>query len=305
MNHTRSVARALCVLIAFVMLSGMFLATVRANPWPNLPPTPVTMQVADGTASYFVTTLSNVPPGYDVTNGVYVGWCVDKRYTIPRNVNVEVQVYSSLSPPLDLASQRWDMVNYILNHKQGLMMDVQDAIWYFIKMDGIGWWSGSAPSATALAIVADALANGSGYVPGPGELMAVICDPTSTQITLIEITRVQYYLTVKADPSGAATIPGQGWYDPATTQTLTAPQFMETPFLYWDVDGVSQGETVKSITVMMNAYHTATAHYYVPGVGGEWAPINTVQLVTPWIAYAFLAIASAVALSHHLLKKRW
>jgi len=40
-------------------------------------------------------------------------------------------------------------------------------------------------------------------------------------------------------------------------------------------------------------------------VGGEWTPINTVQLVSPWIALAFLAIAFATAGSHRLLKKRW
>jgi hypothetical protein len=89
------------------------------------------------------------------------------------------------------------------------------------------------------------------------------------------------------------------------TPTLTAPAGpVNRPFLFWDVDGVRQGNyLVTSITVTMDADHTATAHYG-SSVGGEWAPINTVQLVTPWIAYALLAIASAAALSHCLLKKR-
>jgi len=51
---------------------------------------------------------------------------------------------------------------------------------------------------------------------------------------------------------------------------------------------------------------TKTIHVFrAPPVGGEWAPINTVQLVSPWIALAFLAIAFAAAGSHRLLKKRW
>lgn len=41
-----------------------------------------------------------------------------------------------------------------------------------------------------------------------------------------------------------------------------------------------------------------------PAVGGEWSPINTAQIVTPWIALAFLAVAFAAAGSHRLLKKR-
>jgi len=45
--------------------------------------------------------------------------------------------------------------------------------------------------------------------------------------------------------------------------------------------------------------------FKAPPVGGEWAPINTVQLITPWVALAFLAIAFAAAGSHRLLKKRW
>jgi hypothetical protein len=46
----------------------------------------------------------------------------------------------------------------------------------------------------------------------------------------------------------------------------------------------------------------------MPSVGGEWAPINTTQVITPWVTLALLAIALAAAGaagSHRLLKKRW
>jgi hypothetical protein len=180
-------------LIVFAMLSGMVLATVKADPWPNLPSTSVTMQVVDGTTSYFVTTLSNVPAGYDVSNGVYPGWCVDVRYTIPRAPTTHtVKLYSSLTPPLGLVGA-WDMVNYILNHKQGGRADIQAAIWYFIKMQAPtpGYYTGLyyPPSVDTTAMVANALANGVGYVPSPGGILAVICDPSpeATQISIIEI----------------------------------------------------------------------------------------------------------------------
>ncbi|MBT0159180.1 hypothetical protein G4O51_04265 [Candidatus Bathyarchaeota archaeon A05DMB-2] len=172
------------------MLSGIVIATVTADTWPSLPSTPVTMHVITGTSSYLITTLSNVPPGYDVSNGVYAGWCIDRSTTISNDTTHQIMLYSSLNPPVEFQGMPWDMVNYILNHKQGSMEDIQDAIWYFIKMDGIGWWSGSTQSATAEAIVADALANGSGYVPGAGEVVAVICDPTDcAQKSIIEVRK--------------------------------------------------------------------------------------------------------------------
>jgi|SRR5271157_7693 len=177
----------LSILIVFVVSSGMFLSTAKASVAPKLPSVAVNMTVVNGTATYYVASLSNVSMGYDVTNGAYADWCVDRRYTAVRGSSIQVLLYSSLTPPANLSSQRWDMVNYILNHKQGGRMDIQNAIWYFVKMGGVGWWNGSSPSTTSLAIVGDALAHGTGYVPGPGGLLAVICLPLiQTQITVIE-----------------------------------------------------------------------------------------------------------------------
>ena len=78
----------------------------------------------------------------------------------------------------------------------------------------------------------------------------------------------KYYLTVKTDPEGIVTIPGEGWYNASTYVNLTALDLVAGPadniryrFDYWDVDGVSQGAGVTDITVFMDANHTATAHY--------------------------------------------
>ena len=117
--------------------------------------------------------------------------------------------------------------------------------------------------------------------------------------------KTQYYLTVKTDPSGAATIAGQGWYDAAATPTLTAPPVSGSyRFWGWDVDGTPQG-TTNPIIVTMGAPHTATAHYSDSAVGGEWAPINTVQLLAPYVALALASVVAAVAGSWRLIKKRW
>lgn len=177
----------LSILIVFMVSSGIFLSTAKASVTLKLPSVAVTMTVVNGTASYYVASFNNVSVGYDIANGAYTDWCVDRRYTAVRGPSIQVLLYSSVAPPANLSSQRWDMVNYILNHKQGGMMDIQNAIWYFVKMGSVGWWNGSSPSATSMAIVSDAVAHGNGYVPGPGGLLAVICLPlTLTQITVIE-----------------------------------------------------------------------------------------------------------------------
>jgi hypothetical protein len=71
----------------------------------------------------------------------------------------------------------------------------------------------------------------------------------------------QYYLSVKTDPPEIATISGEGWYNESVYVTLNAPAIYGYNFQYWDVDGLSQGEDINTITVHMNAPHNATAHY--------------------------------------------
>ena len=176
-----------------LLISIFLLGSAKASGCSlNLPPNPVTMTIYDGTISYFNVILSNVPSGYNVTNGNYRGWCNDIRYDIPRDTDFRVMLYSSCAPPAGLVGERWDMINYILNHKQGEMMDIQQAIWYFMKYpDGTpeaAWRPEYSPTPAAQAIVDDAVANGAGFVPGPGDRMAVICYPEEeTQIPIIEL----------------------------------------------------------------------------------------------------------------------
>jgi hypothetical protein len=172
-------------LLGILMLSGVLAITVNAAPWPNLPTTQVQLTVVDGTTSYFVSTLSGVPQGFDVHNGVYPGWCVDRSTTMTRNAPHNVILYSSLNPPASLSGIDWLKINYVLNHKQGSMADVQEAIWYFTGDLGF-----SAISATAQAMVNAANANP--YDPSAGSILAVICLPQedpNAQNSIIEIRR--------------------------------------------------------------------------------------------------------------------
>jgi hypothetical protein len=82
----------------------------------------------------------------------------------------------------------WDQVNYLLNNKQGTPNDVQAAIWMLI-------WGSSQYTVTAAAqaMIDDASANGPGFCPGPGEVLAVLLlvDGVSSmgfQDSFIEIT---------------------------------------------------------------------------------------------------------------------
>lgn len=191
-------ARKSIAILTVLMLSGILISTaLAAYPISN-----VTMNVVDGTDSYFLTTLSGIPAGEDISDGTYLGWCVETDVTLPRDDPHTVTLYSSLDPPASLASEAWDMVNYILNHKQGGKIDIQAAIWYFIKLDS-GWptpgyyaydpyadnrYGGNPPSADTEAMVADALANGDGYTPGPCDVVAVICMPSScVQVSIVEL----------------------------------------------------------------------------------------------------------------------
>jgi len=101
----------------------------------SLPPDPVTMNTYYSyDNSFFKTTLSNVPSGYDIWNGLYDGWCVQYGTYIPINEDFLVDLYSSYCPPAHLVDDDWNKVNYILNHKlSNWWEDIQTAIWHFVN----------------------------------------------------------------------------------------------------------------------------------------------------------------------------
>jgi hypothetical protein len=87
----------------------------------------------------------------------------------------------------------WDMVNYVINHKNGNnKSDVQDAIWYFIDHGYQGYTCPDLPdpipAGAVWDMITDALNNGEGYVPPSGGWVAVICDAGEfAQHTFIEV----------------------------------------------------------------------------------------------------------------------
>ncbi len=132
-------------------------------------------------------TLSGVGAGYDVGNGAYVGWCIEDNFQ--DDFDGSVILYDSTGPlPANLAGP-WDKVNYLLNHKNGTKEEVQAAIW--MLTGGNSFTFPVTPAAQAM--YNDAVANGSGFVPGPGQIVAVLIyadgfGSHGYQDTMIEVT---------------------------------------------------------------------------------------------------------------------
>jgi len=155
----------------------------------NLPSTPVTYYVeGSDTDAFFHVTMFNVPSGFSVVNDVYPGWCVTLNAPeSPTGVNRSTFLLDSTSAslPAPLNNIRWDLVNYILNHKQGVADEVQSAIWLITDNSTI-----LPITANVQAMIADALAHGNGFVPQNGQIAAVIVaavDDPAVQIVIIEV----------------------------------------------------------------------------------------------------------------------
>ncbi len=102
---------------------------------------------------------------------------------------------------------------------------------------------------------------------------------------------LQHYLTVRTNPSGLVAIWGEGWYDASAGVPLAAPDAGGYDFRFWDVDGISQGDDIQSIFVVMDTPHTATANYEPITVGGATVSVQLLP-VGPWMVLNVLLFAA-------------
>jgi len=192
----------------------------------SLPAAPVTVSHGPWNAGTMGSTidvaLSNVGAGFDVTDGTYPGWCIEDNHMQDAPNGSLLTLYDSTdaSLPAGLAGP-WDKVNYLLNHKQGTAQDVQVALWLLTSV-----YDGTFPlTPAAQAMFDDANANGAGFVPGAGQVIAVIvyADGFSAdgyQDTLIEVI-----------PGGDEGGPGTG-----------TPGYWKNHPEAWPVDSITIGE---------------------------------------------------------------
>ena len=88
--------------------------------------------------SYFEVTLSGVPDGYFVTDGIFPGWCLESDRLIYTGHQYQISTYSSLSPPafLNIPLNTWNKVNTLLNIKgETPWFIVQLSMWALVSDD--------------------------------------------------------------------------------------------------------------------------------------------------------------------------
>jgi hypothetical protein len=109
----------------------------------------------------------------------YIGWCSDSKAGQGSGSEV-FNVYSSLETlPAAIPYSNWNKLNYVLNHK-GVAngATIQAVIWYY-GINGEIEWGDDEPIGVVDPVVRQQLIDdaddfGGAYVPGPGDVYAVI-----------------------------------------------------------------------------------------------------------------------------------
>ena len=172
-------------LLLMLVCSTLTIPATPTIPTVRLPNDLVTMNAVYGEDSWFEMTLSDIPTGFDIIDGIYQGWCVQKTILMTQQVNHTVLLYSSYDPslPNDFQNTNWDKINYLLNHKQGNRDSIQKAIWYYTNNEDC------SSDTDAHAMVTDAEHNGAGFIPTNDEIIAIPLEGVPTiQLTFLELT---------------------------------------------------------------------------------------------------------------------
>ena len=130
----------------------------------------------------------------DLTSGNYFCWCNDFYTNIDASKPYGATPVSSLSLGIP-----WDKINYLFNTYTTNDMNVQVALWLLLGTTVNGFslsqvesdigtrYGPIQPSSTAIAMYNDANTNGAGFVPGPGQLVAVDLVIPGIQSLIIEL----------------------------------------------------------------------------------------------------------------------
>jgi PKD repeat protein len=179
----------LAIGICIFMICSSVVINVAAQPIIRLPSESVTMTAVYTSESWFILTLSNIPAGFDITDGPYMGWCVEISKTMSLNVDHTVKLYSTYESAIPLISENWDKVNYVINHYEDPLTNrhsIQDVIWKLICDDPL-----QENNTYTMELYNDTNANGEGFIPSAGEKIAVLADVVvqskDVQLTILEV----------------------------------------------------------------------------------------------------------------------
>jgi hypothetical protein len=175
----------------------------------NLPPgatTPIANVATDQSLPSFASVqFTELPPGYDVADQTYLGWCAapnasllvsqtspgspiwSENNAVYRMLNTYPGTGADSTLPPDAQNSAWPMVNWLLNNEGGAsgtvaatLVDIQEAIWFLLQGAYVadppftGSFDPNNPTVAAMQLVGDAKANGGSFVPGPGQVVAVL-----------------------------------------------------------------------------------------------------------------------------------
>jgi hypothetical protein len=209
-----------CLAVGFGLFSAS--APLKAGPPPQVPdlaalcaslPTDLVnlhVQQSEALNSYFIDTLSNA----GAFDGVYPAWCIDARRGLV-NLDLFAFMYCGQSPAFAALGlidhpENMDLLDYILNqHYVGkpaisggvyTVGDVQRAIWELLSIPIVTPRLDPWDQTRVDEITADALANGEGYTPPCGGVLAIALVPFNAEGTLRQIQVIEYPVVCEPPP---------------------------------------------------------------------------------------------------------
>jgi hypothetical protein len=258
----------------------------------NLPTYMIYMhQYHPATDAFFDAWFWGITGDFDIENNVhYDGWCIDHDTPLPNGNDYEVYVYSSYCPPtkflVDTGGNTvdWGKINHIINHRIGSANDIQAAIRHFVNFGDNPNWPGPDNQANYDTMVNNAQ---SSYVPGPGDVVAVIVDTNPSmemdpyhpyQYLIVEIpvpepyegltpgfwktkgVKVGWPLSYNTDMTLAAAgfiIPGGSMDDNKKRQVDSTDTLLEALNYKggWGVSGMAQSLLRAATAALLNAAH--------------------------------------------------
>lgn len=201
---------------------------------PKIPKFPVEMFVRTGTTSHFELFFLNVKYGYDLEDfQFYMAWCLCKGAPLPGGSVHDVRLYNSSDPnmPSRFKFMQWHKINYIINHRTGAnKRDVQEAIWQMACSPGR-----RQMSARAVRLVQEANLKGKDFTPGPGQVVAVICQSVGNQQPI--------FIEVKVPSRKPAAVKAAIFPAPMSLVGGAASRLFIPPIFWWPSGGSSSSVT--------------------------------------------------------------